>query len=580
MSVPPDTAEEASARAVAAVDALLQDPDGEPGFEPESPAAARAAIERLIARFASAEGWVKAVVRNARVGAQGLSGDRLQGLSEIVQNADDAGAGNVRIVLDEDALLVAHDGRPVTLGDVFALATPWVTTKRANASATGRFGIGLMTLQALSPTLEVYSGHYRIRLGDPTIAVLDDPYLPDGFARADETVLRVPLQPGVLNAAAIDEWFGHWDEAALLFCNNVTNITVLTDDLGMRTLRMRWDDRSDGTARIGGPALRVRRRYAQASDGRRWAVHTVDVPSPPGVNRAHKAVDTSTPLGVALPLHDGERGQLYAGLPVVGTRYPVRINAQFDPLTGRQGLAADSPWNNALGPLIADLWAAAAIDLFNTEPRHAWRIVPLLEPGDSPNQSIVARLETLLLTTARTVLPEQLAFQVGGHGVPLADLAVEVPRLEGILTDAEIATLADQDATLPSEARDSADQWRIVLADWREAGARLNRPVTVEAALALLEEETPQPETTISLAAAALSEDLGDELASLRCVVTEDGTCIRPPAPTDPWLLAADASGLAGELELVRRLHAAHLADTDDARAVLEWLSRDPPRIH
>jgi hypothetical protein len=531
MSVPLDTAEDSSARAVAAVDALLQDPDSKPGFEPESAASARAAVERFAARFASADGWVKAVVEGARAGAQGLSGDRLQGLAEIVQNADDAGASSVRIVLDADALLVAHDGRPVTLSDVFALAAPWVTTKSTNASATGRFGIGLMTLQSLSPTLEVYSGHYRIRLGDPTIAVVDDLNVPDGFARAGETVLRVPLQPGVLDAVAIDAWFARWDEAALLFCNHVRNITVSAGGHVVRTLQMRWEDASEGTAEVGGAALRVQRRYAQASDGRRWAVHTVDAPPPAGVTRARKAVDTSTPLGVALPLHDGERGQLYAGLPVIGTRYPVRINAQFDPLTGRQGLAADSRWNNALCPLIADLWVAAVMDLFNTGPSDAWRIVPLLEPADSQRQSMVATFEALLLAAARTVLPERLTFQVGDREVPLAALAVEAVRLEGILTDDEISALADLDATLPAGARDSAGHWRAVLADWREAGARLPAPVTVEAALRLFNDAARQPEATISLAAAALDEDLGDALASLRCVVTEGHTHTHTSGP-------------------------------------------------
>jgi hypothetical protein len=283
-----DAAEDSVARAVAAVDALLQYPDSDPGFEPDSAVSAGAAIERFAARFASADGWVKAVVEGARSGAEGLSGDRLQGLAEIVQNADDAGASTVRIVLDVDALLVAHDGRPVTLRNVFALATPWVTTKSTSASATGRFGIGLMTLQSLSPTLEVYSGHYRIRLGDPTIAVVDNPNVPDGFAYAGDTVLRVPLEPGVLDAAAIDEWFTRWDEAALLFCNHVKSITVAAGGHVVRGLQMRWEDPSEGIAEVGDAVLRVRRRHAEASDGRRWSVYTVDAPPPPGVDRARR----------------------------------------------------------------------------------------------------------------------------------------------------------------------------------------------------------------------------------------------------------------------------------------------------
>jgi hypothetical protein len=573
MSSSPDRQGSSSVqRAQAAVDALLRDPDSDPRFEPESEASARAAIERFATSFASADGWVKAVVEGARAGAQGLSGDRLQGLAEIVQNADDAGASSVRFALDVEALLVAHDGRPVALSDVFALATPWVTTKSANASATGRFGIGLMTLQTLSPTLEVYSGNYRFRLGDPTISVVDEQYVRDGFARPDDTVLRIPLEPGVLSAEEVDLWFARWDESALLFCRCVKEVTVSSAGRLLRSLRMGWEERPVSSAVVGGTSVRLQRRYAKASDGRRWAVHTADVPAPRGVHRARKAADLTTPVGMALPLQDGDGGQLYAGLPLVSTHFPARINAQFDPLTGRQGLAADSPWNNALSPLIAELWIAAAMDLFDTDPINAWRIVPTSEAPIDPRQVAVAELDALLLASARTVLPEHLTFPFGSRDVQICEMAVEDSRLEGIITDAEICSLAGSDATLPSNVRDPLGRWRDVLADWREADARLGPSVTVKDALALFNDGGRAPAANILLAAAALEDDLRDELATLECVITEDGAHIRPPASTDPWLLVADAGGLAGELGLVRRLHAAHLADTQSAQAMLAWL--------
>lgn len=562
-----------SARAVAAVDAILQDPDRPPGFEPDDGPSARAAVEHLAERFASADGWVKAVVDGARAGARGLSGDRLQGLSEIVQNADDAGAGSVRIALQRHALLIAHDGRRVTLSDVFALAAPWVTTKSGIASATGRFGIGLMTLQTIAPTLEVYSGDYRIRLGEPTIAYIEDPDLPGEFARSGDTVFRVPLASGALEAADIDAWFERWDEAALLFCNSVEEISVETGG-APRTLRLRWDERSESTSEVGGNQLAARRRYAHASDGRMWAVHTVAAPPPAGLQRAgRKEVDDVTPLGIALPLHDGERGQVYAGLPIVGIQYPVRINAQFDPLTGRQGLAPESPWNEALCPLLADLWIAAMLDLFETKPTEAWRVVPLSEPINDAKRSTEARLESLLLNAARTTLPARLTFLVSGQRIPLADFAVEVPRLEGIFTDAELADLANLDVALPTVVRDSFGRWRDVLDDWRQAGAALPQPITVETALVRFGGDDLSPKTAVALAAAALAVNLSDELATMRCVVTEDGRHMRPPAPSDPWLFSAEVSGLAAELGLVLLLHPAYQETTDDARAVVGWLA-------
>lgn len=559
------------ARSVAAVDALLLDPDSDPGYEPTDPVSASAAIARFAERFEAAEGWVKRVLSGARAGARGLSGDALQGLSEIVQNADDTGARKVRIVLTEGALLAAHDGRRVSLSDVFALATPWVTTKTGDASATGRFGIGLQTLQSLSPTLEVASGNYRMRLED-TISTIDEVPVPDGFAARGDTVFRIPLAPGTVDVATLDAWFARWDDAALLFCRSVRRISVEAGDRVLRLLRLRWGDHPESSAIIGGEQTTVRRRVATASDGRTWATYTAEVAPPRGVHRRRKATADLTPLGVALPLHSMPSGQVYAGLPVVATRYPVHVNAQFDPLTGRQGLAPESAWNQALCPLAADLWVAAVLDLFDSRPTDAWRVVPLASLPAEARQGVVAHLETLLLDVARTVLPQRLTFDAAGEPHPLTDLAVEVPRLEGIVTEAEVAELAGLSAAFPRGVRDSDDRWRDVLADWRAAGAELREPVTVEAALALFQNPNRAPEASIALAAAAVDEGLEDELAARDCVITADGARVRPPTESDPWLLTAKPGGLADELGVGRRLHAAYQSDRTDAATVVAWL--------
>src|SRR5262245_42286121 len=208
----PDQSDDSISKATAAVDSLLENPKRDPQFEPRDEAAASAAVERFATGFASAAGWVRDVAEGARAGAETLSGDRLQGLSEIVQNADDAHARRVRIRLEPDALLVSHDGRPVTLRDVYSLANPWLTSKSADANATSRYGIGRMTLQTLSTSLEVYSGPYRFRVGDSSLEVVDPPRWPTGFTPEGDTVLRVPLPRGVLGPDALSDWFARWDE--------------------------------------------------------------------------------------------------------------------------------------------------------------------------------------------------------------------------------------------------------------------------------------------------------------------------------------------------------------------------------
>ena len=176
------------ALATAAAKAVFNNPDAEPEFEPDDVASARVAVERLESLFASAPGTFTALLEGAREGAEVLSGNRLQGLSEIIQNADDVGATEVHFLLQPDALLIAHNGRPVSLRDVHALATPWVTTKRHDSRTLGRFGIGLMTLQVLSDTLELHSGPYDVSFGDPIVTAIEPISTPHGSANVGDTV--------------------------------------------------------------------------------------------------------------------------------------------------------------------------------------------------------------------------------------------------------------------------------------------------------------------------------------------------------------------------------------------------------
>lgn len=159
-------------RAAAAGRLIFDDPSATVSYEPRGAIECAAAVAALAERFAGAGGTVTQVVENARAAAQVLSGDRLQGLSEIVQNADDVGATRVRFYQTPHALLAIHNGKPLTLRNVHALAAPWLTTKHGESSATGRFGIGLLTLHAIAPAFELHSGGYHLRLGDPTIAAL------------------------------------------------------------------------------------------------------------------------------------------------------------------------------------------------------------------------------------------------------------------------------------------------------------------------------------------------------------------------------------------------------------------------
>ena len=434
-----------------------------------------------------------------------------------------------------------------------------------------------MTLRSLSQTLEVHCSPYHVRLGAPTIASIEPPDLPVGFNQAGWTTLRIPLSDRPVSLEEVVRWLEQWDDSALLFLRHVSRVTLLTpksEPLRELTLFRSSEadllvDKSSGTRRT------VNRQRIEASDGRSWVVYNTDAPTPSQVSRARKATDSTTPIAVALPLSPLHAGKVYAGLPVETTRTPLFVNAQFDPLAGRTGFA-DNEWNAELVPLVAELWTEAALDLFTRSPRVAWHAVPITNSLERDTASpLIRSLERAIVERAWQWIAPQLSFPVTGQGhVPLSDLAVEAQPLERILTMDETARLAGLPATLPTKVRDTGGRWRVVLDDWRSAGADIPKPVTVEQALDLVGDEARPPNSTIALVAAALEDGLSERLGELRCVIAQNGRHLVPPSNESPEAVAAQATPLGEQLGIVTILHDAHLRDSKAARTVLRWLTQ------
>ena len=566
---------ELAARAKAAADFLFNAP-GETCdiFEPSDARTAEAAIRRFAMLYHELPGLAKTVMTSSQSSGEMVSSDPLQGLAEIVQNADDVEATEVRLLLEPTALLVSHNGNPVRLPHVLALATPWLTTKAGQAALMGRFGIGLTTLRTLSETLEVHCDPYHVRLGDPFLSAIQPPRMPPGFDKAAWTTFRVPLAEGKVSPKELSAWLDRWDDSAMLFLRTVSKIALRTrrgDTI--RKLAISREERPKVSLGLTSAVGGVSCERVTAHDGRSWMVHRAEFPKPEGVDRAHKATESTTPVGIALPLHHVEAGKIHAGLPVAPTRMAVFANAQFDPTTSRQEFP-DNEWNKALVPLVAELWSAAVLDAFDRDPRSAWHAIPIGDGSDERSQMpVVRRLEAQVISSARQRVAPRLRLPIARKGrLPLRVLAVEERPLEGILTAEETTELAGLDATVPVEVRDVDGTWREVLEDWREAGVTLPPPVTVEQALALLKNEARPPKDVIALCAVALDERLGNRLLQLPCVVARDGRRLVPPLQDAPEVVALDLSPLAQQLGVVTLLHPAHLDDEPGPRRVLEWL--------
>jgi hypothetical protein len=541
-------------------------------FRPQSVRDAAEAIGHLAKRLADLPGAVRDSLENGRNGAAMLSGDRLQGLSEMIQNADDAGARQVRVALLADGLWLTHDGASVQLEHVFGIAMPWITTKSDDPAATGRHGIGLMTLRSLSSTLQVHCAPYHVQLDESVLSAISAAQPPSWLAEQGWTALHVPLSSSVLSLESLDAWINGWDHAGLLFLRSVTRVS-LHDETGaaVRELQLRWTDEDTLEQRIADEDVIVDVRRAQDPDGHAYRVHKTAFASPENFDRHRKAKADRTPVAVAFPLYDSEENWLHAGLPVVKTQTRVRVGAQFDTLSNRQELAL-SGWNHWLVGVIGQLWLASIADLLETETALAWALIPLKAPELKRNSSLVADIEHEIWSVARLPLAELAHVPAGGQDIGITQLAVEVPQLEPVLQEHEIAGLAGCDHSLPRELRDADRNWWYVFALWREECKSMRPPVDTGHALALLEDRNFPIDRRIALSAVAIDEHLDTALAARPCIVLADERIVPPPQVNSPDVLVLSAGTLAEELGIGLHLHPRYQDDIPSSKTVLSWL--------
>lgn len=529
--------------------------------------AASASLAALAEEFQKLPPSIRGALGRATGNAAQLSDDRLQGLAELLQNADDEGADEAYFLVDDDRLLFGHNGSDFTLPDVWGLTIPWLSEKTSQAEKLGRFGIGLKTLQALSETLEGHNGHFHLSLGRSSLRAADTDLGWRNRPNAATTVFVVPFQHAAITASEVADWLQSWSDAGLLFLSSLRSVT-LVDVHGEPVTQVGVSVGDPEVIELaGGRAVRT---SVTAGDGQTWLRYSRNAKSPAG-HRAGKSHQDTTPVGIAFPRFDGDGGHVHVGLPVRSLGVPFRFAAQFDPLANRRDLA-DSQWNIDLVGLVADLWLDSTLNLFSIDPKSAWAAVPLeSEYADdaftaSPlDEAVVDRL----MTASRLAFADRVHFKGrGGDQHPLRELAYETPDLTDILTGEDISDLAETADVITSFNRSDDDRWRVVIADLDDLGAATPALVDVRSTLPLLNVEDRTIEFVADLTAAAVAvataddeedDDLADEVLTSLCLVLTDGRRTSPEAATGlDILLPQEASQVWSSLGIGAQVHPAY----------------------
>ena len=167
---------------------------------------------------------------------------------ELLQNAHDAKAQEVRFILHEDRIEFEHDGKQLfSIQDVTAITSIGFSTKRDDSTNIGKFGIGFKAVFAYTNTPEIESGEFHFRIRD--MVVPEEDGLATRASAHGQTRFILPFDnPKKQRDQALSEietLLKGLDATALLFLKNIRKIEYLLPDssLGYIERTNRGDNR-------------------------------------------------------------------------------------------------------------------------------------------------------------------------------------------------------------------------------------------------------------------------------------------------------------------------------------------------
>lgn len=561
----------------AAIQIWNNDPEAKAIVDPRTPAFARAMIDKSMKQLQDTPSLIKNMIEQASAGAEGLAIAQFQGIIEVIQNADDVLATEVRLALRNTSksrqLLIVHNGEPVTCHNVLGMALPYLTTKTDRTDQRGRFGIGMKTLKRIANSVAIHSAPYHFSGNLLQFSHISaETAIPAFYDPAIDTMLVIDLNKEFEEEDLI-EWFDAWHHDSLLFLASVSRFRWCTLDGNTRSERtLSFSPWGDVGFALHHPAiLSLQSRHVEGPDDS-WTVWRATVEVPPNQHPAHKARSEKTDISIALA--EGQtRPSLFIGFRTqVPLSLPFSLDAQFDPSTSREEIIENS-WNTWLIERSCEVIATIAAGLLASDPKAAWRLIPL------PNEYVGKEENTWLrkcfsssFKNVRNWLSQIAVIALPKAKPALSDIVYEDKTLSGLLKEEDLELIANNKHALHMDVRDNAERWKQVM-DALAVSTRLGTNELLKAlnnGTFLAKEATWWVEAGSRLVTHHPSSNLlgrpfllSDQNSTVPCE-TKDNTA-------RPMVFDVAPSSFAKRWNILVRLHPAY-GENDSGKKVLEWL--------
>ena len=150
--------------------------------------------------------------------------DKAHFIYELLQNAEDTGASEVRFLLSGESLVFEHDGRPFDEDDIRTITGIGVGTKSDDDDKIGRFGIGFKAVFVYTETPRIWSPTFAFEISDFVMPTELAPNPSIGNRTRFEFPFNTPKKTASDAFSEIRAGLEEISEAALLFLSHIEAI--------------------------------------------------------------------------------------------------------------------------------------------------------------------------------------------------------------------------------------------------------------------------------------------------------------------------------------------------------------------
>ena len=156
--------------------------------------------------------------------------DNAHFIYELLQNAEDPKATEVRFNLTDSAIEFEHNGKRLfTLKDVESITSIGNSTKRDDATSIGKFGVGFKAVFAYTNSPEIHSGDFHFHIHDLVVPETN------GVSKSSVSEQKThfifpfdnPKKPAALAVKEIETGLRNLGDNALLFLSHIRKIEYI-----------------------------------------------------------------------------------------------------------------------------------------------------------------------------------------------------------------------------------------------------------------------------------------------------------------------------------------------------------------